>query len=172
MLQNDPELNGVGLVILDEFHERSLQADLALALLLDVQQGLRDELRLLIMSATLDNERLRQALPDAPVISSEGRAFPVERRYQPLPAHQRFDEAVAVATADLLRQEPGSLLLFLPGVGEIQRVQERLASRVDSDVLLCPLYGALPLTEQRKAILPAPAGSVKWCWQPTLPKPV
>ncbi|WP_236307780.1 ATP-dependent helicase HrpB [Enterobacter bugandensis] len=161
MLQNDPELNGVGLVILDEFHERSLQADLALALLLDVQQGLRDDLRLLIMSATLDNERLRQALPDAPVISSEGRAFPVERRYQPLPAHQRFDEAVAIATADLLRQAPGSLLLFLPGVGEIQRVQERLASRVGSDVLLCPLYGALSLTEQRKAILPAPAGQRK-----------
>nr|WP_249428441.1 ATP-dependent helicase HrpB [Enterobacter bugandensis] len=161
MLQNDPELNGVGLVILDEFHERSLQADLALALLLDVQQGLRDDLRLLIMSATLDNERLRQTLPDAPVISSEGRAFPVERRYQPLPAHQRFDEAVAIATADLLRQAPGSLLLFLPGVGEIQRVQERLASRVGSDVLLCPLYGALSLTEQRKAILPAPAGQRK-----------
>ncbi|MEG5635225.1 ATP-dependent helicase HrpB [Enterobacter bugandensis] len=161
MLQNDPELNGVGLVILDEFHERSLQADLALALLLDVQQGLRDDLRLLIMSATLDNERLRQALPDAPVISSEGRAFPVERRYQPLPVHQRFDEAVAIATADLLRQAPGSLLLFLPGVGEIQRVQERLAARVGSDVLLCPLYGALSLTEQRKAILPAPAGQRK-----------
>ncbi|MEG5825816.1 ATP-dependent helicase HrpB [Enterobacter bugandensis] len=161
MLQNDPELNGVGLVILDEFHERSLQADLALALLLDVQQGLRDDLRLLIMSATLDNERLRQAIPDAPVISSEGRAFPVERRYQPLPAHQRFDEAVAIATADLLRQAPGSLLLFLPGVGEIQRVQERLASRVGSDILLCPLYGALSLTEQRKAILPAPAGQRK-----------
>ncbi|WP_415342826.1 ATP-dependent helicase HrpB [Enterobacter hormaechei] len=161
MLQNDPELTGVGLVILDEFHERSLQADLALALLLDVQQGLRDDLRLLIMSATLDNERLRQTLPDAPMIASEGRAFPVERRYQPLPAHQRFDEAVAIATAELLRQEPGSLLLFLPGVGEIQRVQEQLASRVNGDVMLCPLYGALPLADQRKAILPAPAGQRK-----------
>ena len=113
------------------------------------------------MSATLDNERLRQTLPDAPMISSEGRAFPVERRYQPLPAHQRFDEAVAIATAELLRQEPGSLLLFLPGVGEIQRVQEQLASRVNSDVMLCPLYGALPLADQRKAILPAPAGQRK-----------
>ena len=161
MIQRDPELQGVGLVILDEFHERSLQADLALALLLDVQQGLRDDLRLLIMSATLDNARLRQALPDAPVISSEGRAFPVERRYQPLPSHQRFDEAVAIATAELLRQEPGSLLLFLPGVGEIQRVQEQLSSRVGGDVLLCPLYGALSLQEQRKAILPAPVGQRK-----------
>ena len=161
MLQNDPELSGIGLVILDEFHERSLQADLALALLLDVQQGLRDDLRLLIMSATLDNERLQQTLPDAPVITSEGRAFPVERRYQPLPAHQRFDEAVAIATADLLRQESGSLLLFLPGVGEIQRVQEQLAARVGSDVILCPLYGALSLSDQRKAILPAPTGQRK-----------
>ncbi|AST67986.1 ATP-dependent helicase HrpB [Kosakonia cowanii] len=161
LIQNDPELNGVGLVILDEFHERSLQADLALALLLDVQQGLREDLKLLIMSATLDNERLHSLLPDAPVIVSEGRFFPVEQRYQSLPAHQRFDEAVAQATAELLRNEPGSLLLFLPGVGEIQRVQEQLASRVGSDVLLCPLYGALPLSEQRKAILPAPAGKRK-----------
>ena len=102
MLQQDPELSGVGLVILDEFHERSLQADLALALLLDVQQGLRDDLRLLIMSATLDNDRLRALLPDAPVIVSEGRAFPVERRYLSLSAHQRFDEAVAAAAAGLL----------------------------------------------------------------------
>jgi ATP-dependent helicase HrpB len=158
MLQQDPELAGIGLVILDEFHERSLQADLALALLLDVQQGLRDDLKLLIMSATLDNDRLQKRLPDAPVIASEGRTFPVERRYQTLPTQLRADEAVAVATAELLRQESGSLLLFLPGTREIQRVQEHLASRVGNDVLLCPLYGALTLGEQRKAILPAPAG--------------
>lgn len=161
MIQRDPELTGVGLVILDEFHERSLQADLALALLLDVQQGLRDDLKLLIMSATLDNGRLQQMLPDAPTIVSEGRAFPVERRYQPLAAHLRFAEAVAVATAELLRHESGSLLLFLPGVGEILRVQEQLATRVGSDVLLCPLYGALTLAEQRQAILPAPQGKRK-----------
>lgn len=161
MIQRDPELAGVGLVILDEFHERSLQADLALALLLDVQQGLRDDLKLLIMSATLDNARLQALLPDAPVISSEGRAFPVERRYQPLAANLRFAEATATAAAGLLRAETGSMLLFLPGVGEILRVQEQLAERVASDVLLCPLYGALPLSEQRKAILPAPAGKRK-----------
>ncbi|TCC81264.1 ATP-dependent helicase HrpB [Citrobacter braakii] len=161
MIQRDPELTGVGLVILDEFHERSLQADLALALLLDVQQGLRDDLKLLIMSATLDNGRLQQMLPDAPTIVSEGRAFPVDRRYQPLAAHLRFAEAVAIATAELLRHESGSLLLFLPGVGEIQRVQEQLATRVGSDVLLCPLYGALTLAEQRQAILPAPQGKRK-----------
>ncbi|KFS75044.1 ATP-dependent helicase HrpB, partial [Salmonella enterica subsp. enterica serovar Bareilly str. CFSAN000236] len=129
--------------------------------LLDIQQGLRDDLRLLIMSATLDNDRLCQRLPDAPTIVSEGRAFPVERRYQPLAAHLRFDEAVAMATAELLRNENGSLLLFLPGVGEIQRVHEHLASRVGSDVLLCPLYGALSLEAQRKAIVPAPAGMRK-----------
>ncbi|WLI75423.1 ATP-dependent helicase HrpB [Kosakonia sp. H02] len=161
LIQNDPELSGVGLVILDEFHERSVQADLALALLLDVQQGLRDDLKLLVMSATLDNDRLQALLPDAPTIASAGRAFAVEQRYQSLPAHQRFDEAVAQATAELLCHESGSLLLFLPGVGEIQRVQEQLASRIGSDVLLCPLYGALPLSEQRKAILPAPAGQRK-----------
>lgn len=161
MIQHDPELSGVGLVILDEFHERSLQADLALALLLDVQQGLRDDLKLLIMSATLDSDKLQRLLPQAPILISEGRAFPVERRYQSLPSHLRFDEAVAIATAELLRNEPGSLLLFLPGVGEIQRVQNLLAERVADDVLLCPLYGALPLSEQRQAILPAPAGKRK-----------
>ncbi|HCT9707959.1 TPA: ATP-dependent helicase HrpB [Citrobacter werkmanii] len=161
MIQRDPELSEVGLVILDEFHERSLQADLALALLLDIQQGLRDDLKLLIMSATLDNGRLQQLLPDAPMIISEGRTFPVERRYQPLATHLRFDEAVAIATAELLRHESGSLLLFLPGVGEIQRVQEQLATRVGSDVVLCPLYGALTLAEQRQAIMPAPQGQRK-----------
>lgn len=161
LIQQDPELNGIGLVILDEFHERSLQADLALALLLDLQQGLRDDLKLLVMSATLDNERLQTLLPQAPAIVSAGRAYPVEQRYQALAAHQRFDEAVAQVVSGLLREERGSLLLFLPGVGEIQRVQEQLSARVSSDVLLCPLYGALPLSEQRKAILPAPAGQRK-----------
>ncbi|KIS42417.1 ATP-dependent helicase HrpB [Kosakonia radicincitans] len=161
LIQQDPELTGIGLVILDEFHERSLQADLALALLLDLQQGLRDDLKLLVMSATLDNERLQALLPQAPAIVSAGRAYPVEQRYQALAAHQRFDEAVAQVVSGLLREERGSLLLFLPGVGEILRVQEQLSARVGSDVLLCPLYGALPLSEQRKAILPAPAGQRK-----------
>ncbi|MDF7681670.1 ATP-dependent helicase HrpB [Enterobacteriaceae bacterium ESL0689] len=161
MIQHDPELNGVGLVIIDEFHERSLQADLALALLLDIQQGLRDDLKLLIMSATLDNPRLQRWLPAAPVVVSAGRGWPVTTRFQPLATHQRFEEAVASVTAELLRQEPGSLLLFLPGVAEIQRVQTQLANRVADDVLLCPLYGALPLSEQRKAILPPPPGQRK-----------
>ncbi|WP_067706626.1 ATP-dependent helicase HrpB [Erwinia sp. ErVv1] len=161
MLQQDPLLEGVSLVILDEFHERSLQGDLALALLLDVQQGLRDDLKILLMSATLDNARLQALLPDAPAIASEGRAFPVERRYATLPSHLRMEDAVARQVSQLLREEHGSLLLFLPGVGEIQRVLTQLSTQVASDVDLCPLYGALPLAEQRKAILPAPAGRRK-----------
>lgn len=97
MLQQDAELQGVSLVILDEFHERSLQADLALALLLDVQQGLRDDLKLLIMSATLDNQRLSALLPCAPAIVSAGRSFPVERSYQPLSSHERLEEGLPAA---------------------------------------------------------------------------
>ncbi|QHA89935.1 ATP-dependent helicase HrpB [Serratia rhizosphaerae] len=161
MLQQDAELQGVSLVILDEFHERSLQADLALALLLDVQQGLRDDLKLLIMSATLDNVRLSQLLPDAPVVVSQGRSFPVARHYQPLASHQRLEDGVASAVKRLLVEQSGSLLLFLPGVAEIQRVMERLQGEVAGDVDLCPLYGALPLAQQQRAIQPAVAGRRK-----------
>ena len=161
MLQQDAELSGVSLVILDEFHERSLQADLALALLLDVQQGLRDDLKLLIMSATLDNQRLSSLLPCAPAIVSAGRSFPVDRRYQPLSSHERLEDGVASRVKRLLNEQSGSLLLFLPGVGEIHRVMERLHGEVASDTDLCPLYGALPLSEQQKAIQPALAGRRK-----------
>lgn len=161
MLQQDPELSGVSLVILDEFHERSLQADLALALLLDVQEGLRDDLRLLIMSATLDDARLTHLLPDAPVIRSEGRSLPVVRSYMPVSAHERLDHSASHAALNLLRQESGSLLLFLPGVGEIKRTAELLEQRVDANTDICPLYGALPLAEQQKAIDPSPSGRRK-----------
>ncbi|RKS57773.1 MULTISPECIES: ATP-dependent helicase HrpB [Photorhabdus] len=161
MLQQDPMLEGVSLVILDEFHERSLQADLALALLLDVQAGLRDDLRILIMSATLDNQRLSSLLPDAPVIISEGRSFPVTRNYHPLPAHQPFEQSVATTVLRLLQQQQGSLLLFLPGIGEIQRVLGLLYGKVAEDTDLCPLYGALSLAEQQKAIEPSPPGRRK-----------
>lgn len=160
-LQQDPALDGVSLVILDEFHERSLQADLALALLLDVQRGLRDDLKVLIMSATLDDRRLSQLLPQAQVIRSAGRSFPVERRYQALPAQTRTEEAIAGAAQQLLRQQAGSLLLFLPGVAEINRVQGLLGERVAEEVMLCPLYGALPLEAQQRAIRPAPEGRRK-----------
>ncbi|CNF09842.1 ATP-dependent RNA helicase HrpB [Yersinia nurmii] len=161
MLQQDAELQGVSLVILDEFHERSLQADLALALLLDVQQGLREDLKLLIMSATLDNQRLSALLPDAPAIVSAGRSFLVERSYQPLSNHERLEDGVANRVKRLLNEESGSLLLFLPGVTEIHRVMERLNGEVAADTDLCPLYGALPLGEQQKAIQPAAKGRRK-----------
>lgn len=161
MVQADPELNGVSLVILDEFHERSLQADLALALLLDVQNALRDDLKLLIMSATLDNLRLTPLLPDAPVIVSEGRSFPVDRHYISLASHERLDEGVARVVSRLMSENGGSMLLFLPGVAEINRVQNLLAGRVADDIDLCPLYGALTLDQQQKAIQPAPAGRRK-----------
>ncbi|MFU2314623.1 ATP-dependent helicase HrpB [Rahnella sp. PCH160] len=161
MVQADPELTGVSLVILDEFHERSLQADLALALLLDVQNALRDDLKLLIMSATLDNLRLSPLLPDAPVIVSEGRSFPVDRQYLSLATHERLDEGVARVVSRLMSENHGSMLLFLPGVSEITRVQNLLSGRVADDVDLCPLYGALSLEQQQKAIQPSPAGRRK-----------
>lgn len=161
MIQHDPALSGISLVILDEFHERSLQADLALALLLDVQRGLRDDLRLLVMSATLDDRRLLEMLADAPVLRSQGRAFPVERGYYPLPAQARPDQAMAAAVNRMLSEHPGSMLVFLPGVGEIKRVLALLAARVGADVDLCPLYGALTLEGQQRAIRPSPAGRRK-----------
>ncbi|MGQ5290618.1 ATP-dependent helicase HrpB [Pectobacterium actinidiae] len=161
LLQQDAELQGVALIILDEFHERSVQADLALALLLDVQQGLRDDLKLLIMSATLDNARLATLLPDAVCVVSEGRSYPVERCYAPLNNQERLEEGVARQVRRLLSEEAGSLLLFLPGVAEIRRVQALLENSVSSDTDLCPLYGALTLAEQQKAIFPAESGRRK-----------
>ncbi|KFX18311.1 ATP-dependent helicase HrpB [Pectobacterium betavasculorum] len=161
LLQQDAELQGVALIILDEFHERSVQADLALALLLDVQQGLREDLKLLIMSATLDNARLSALLPEAICVVSEGRSYPVERCYAPLNSQDRFEDGVARQVRRLLSEETGSLLLFLPGVAEIHRVQALLESSVSSETDLCPLYGALTLAEQQKAILPAEPGRRK-----------
>jgi ATP-dependent helicase HrpB len=161
MVQADPELTGVSLVILDEFHERSLQADLALALLLDVQNALRDDLKILIMSATLDNLRLSSLLPDAPVIESAGRSFPVARQYLSLATHERLDEGVARVVSRLMGENHGSMLLFLPGVSEITRVQNLLTGRLAEDVELCPLYGALSLEQQQKAIQPSSAGRRK-----------
>ncbi|WP_272680432.1 ATP-dependent helicase HrpB [Providencia sp. PROV032] len=161
LLQNDPMLEGVGLVILDEFHERNLQADLGLALLIDSQQALREDLRILLMSATLDNQGLSQLFPDAPVITSQGRTFPVIREYHPINPNKLFHKEVALAAWQLLQQAHGSLLLFLPGVGEIEKVRVELALMVSEDILLCPLYGALSLQAQQQAIQVAPEGMRK-----------
>ncbi|PML77646.1 ATP-dependent helicase HrpB [Enterovibrio norvegicus] len=161
MIQADPELPGVDLVIFDEFHERSLHADLALALSLDVQQGLRDDLTLLVMSATLDDSALSGMLPDAAYLESEGRSFPVEARYQTVPRQYGYENVVASAVAQLLEKESGSALVFLPGIGEIQRTADALRDRVSSDVLICPLYGQLTAKEQQAAIAPAPNGQRK-----------
>jgi ATP-dependent helicase HrpB len=151
-LQRDPELGGVGLVILDEFHERSLNADLALALLREVQGALRDDLRVLIMSATLD-----PALPErlnAPLVRSEGRAYPVELHYLATDPTGRVEDAVARAVLEALTAHPqGDLLAFLPGVREIRGAMAAL-SGVDAVVL--PLYGDLPLAEQRRALVSDP----------------
>ncbi|GAA5511991.1 ATP-dependent RNA helicase HrpB [Deinococcus carri] len=153
-LQRDPELTGVGLVILDEFHERSLNADLALALLREVQGALREDLRVLIMSATLD-----PALPerlDAPLVQSEGRAYPVDVRYLPADTAGRVEDAVARAVREALVTHPeGDILAFLPGVREIRGALGALAG---ADALVLPLYGDLPLAEQRRALVPDPQG--------------
>jgi ATP-dependent helicase HrpB len=159
MILDDPELSGIGAVLFDEFHERSLDADLGLALALDCQQGFRDDLRILAMSATLDGARVAQLLGDAPVIASEGRAFPVETRYLGRDPHARVEDQMADAVMRALRAETGSILAFLPGQAEIRRVEERLAERIhDPAVVLAPLYGAMDMQAQDLALRPAPDG--------------
>ena len=160
MILDDPELTGVAAVLFDEFHERSLDADLGLALALDAA-ALRPDLRILVMSATIDGARVATLLGDAPVIESEGRAFPVETRYVPPDPLQRLEDQVTAAVLAALRSEPGSVLVFLPGQAEIARTAERLASRLPVDVDLAPLYGQLDATEQDRAIAPSPAGRRK-----------
>ena len=160
LLLDDPMLEGVGAVLFDEFHERSLDADLGLALARDVQQGLREDLRLLVMSATMDGSRVAKLLGDAPVIASEGRAFPVETRY--LPRDQRpIEPQMADAIVRAMRADPGSLLAFLPGAAEIRRTRALLDGRLDPDVEIVALYGALAGDEQDRAIAPAPPGRRK-----------
>jgi ATP-dependent RNA helicase HrpB len=159
MILDDPELAGIGAVLFDEFHERSLDADLGLALALDCQRGLRDDLRILLMSATLDGARVAQLLGDAPVIASEGRAFPVDTHYLGRDANARIEDQMADAVMRALREEFGSILAFLPGQGEIRRVEERLKERIsDPTIVLAPLYGALDMKAQDLALEPAPVG--------------
>ncbi|HCE3193118.1 ATP-dependent helicase HrpB [Vibrio parahaemolyticus] len=160
MIQNDPELDGVDLLIFDEFHERSIHADTALALSLEVQEALRDDLKLVVMSATLDQEALQSLLPEACYIESEGRSFAVETHYVPLTANDHLSTVMAKNIESLMNKESGSLLAFLPGVAAIKQVQERL-SHLPDDVEVCPLYGQLSFTEQQKAISPAEKGKRK-----------
>ncbi len=160
LILDDPMLDGIAAVLFDEFHERSLDADLGLALARDVQQGLREDLRLLVMSATIDGARVARLLGNAPVIESKGRAFPVETRYpgrNPGPIEPQMAETIARA----MRAEPGSLLAFLPGAAEIRRTQTQLETRTDAATDVVALYGALSGDEQDRAILPALPGRRK-----------
>jgi ATP-dependent helicase HrpB len=159
---NDPELNGVAAVLFDEFHERSLDADLGLALARDVQTGLRDDLRILVMSATLDGARVAALLGDAPVIESRGRAFPVETRYLGRKPDAPLERQMADAIATALRADAGSVLAFLPGAAEIRHTQTMLEERVhDAGVDIVPLFGALDASVQDRAIAPSPQGRRK-----------
>ncbi len=159
MLQTDPSLEGVGAVIFDEFHERSLNADLGLALALEVRGALREDLVLVVMSATLDAAPVAALMGDAPLITSEGRAFPVETRWLPRPmeARARFDQAMAALIAQAVEECPeGGVLAFLPGEGEIRRVEGLLKSLKGCEIR--PLFGAMEFAAQRAALAPAASG--------------
>ncbi|MDU1688711.1 MAG: ATP-dependent helicase HrpB [Bradyrhizobium sp.] len=159
---DDPELTGIAAVLFDEFHERSLDADLGLALARDAQQGLREDLRILVMSATLDGARVARLLGDAPVVESEGRAFPVETRYVGRKPDAPVERQMAETIASALRADAGSVLASLPGAAEIRRTQTMLAERVhDASVEIVPLFGALDAAVQDRAISPAPKGGRK-----------
>jgi ATP-dependent helicase HrpB len=160
MLLDDPELTGTAALIFDEFHERSLDGDLGLALALDAA-ALRDDLRILVMSATIDGARVARLLDGAPVVESLGRAFPVETRHIDRDPLAKLEDQLASVVLQALRSDPGSVLVFLPGQAEIRRTQERLVGRVPPDVEIAPLYGQLSPQEQDRAIAPAPAGRRK-----------
>jgi len=160
MLLDDPELAGVGLIIFDEFHERNLASDQGLALCLQAQQVFNPELKLLVMSATLDAPEL-SGLLDAPVIESEGRTFPVENHYRPpRDANERLVPHVCRVIGEALRDTEGDILVFLPGAGEISRVQESLAGTIDN-ILITPLHGQLSDKDQKVALTPDSEGRRK-----------
>ncbi|RUM24639.1 ATP-dependent helicase HrpB [Rhizobium vallis] len=161
MILDDPELTGVSAVLFDEFHERSLDADFGLALALDVQSALRDDLRILVMSATLDVGRVASLLDHPPVIESLGRSFPIDIRYQDRPGGERIEDAVTRAIINAHADEDGSILAFLPGQAEITRTVERLQGRFGPETLIAPLYGNLSQKEQDAAIRPALKGTRK-----------
>ncbi len=161
MILDDPELSGVSTVIFDEFHERSLDADFGLALALDVQSALREDLRILVMSATLDVERVATLLDHPPVIESMGRSFSIDIRHQDRPPGERIEDTVTRAILDAHASEQGSILAFLPGQAEITRTVERLGARFGPATMIAPLYGNLSQKEQDAAIRPAPQGARK-----------
>jgi ATP-dependent helicase HrpB len=162
LVLDDPSLEGIAAVLFDEFHERSLDADLGLALARDAQQGLREDLKLLVMSATLDGARVAALLGNAPAVESEGRAYPVESRYLGRDARERIERQVADVVERALRAETGSVLVFLPGAGEIRRTETLLKERVrDPATDIVALYGALDAREQDRAISPSPPGRRK-----------
>ena len=159
-IQADPDLPGVSAVLFDEVHERSLDSDFGLALALDAQAALRPDLRIVAMSATLDGGRFADLLGGAPLIESEGRAFPIELRHVARSAEKRIEDDMAAVIRRALAEEGGSLLAFLPGVAEIERTAERL-SGLPEDVILHRLHGSLDPGEQRAAIAPSPGGTRK-----------
>ncbi|WP_090160310.1 ATP-dependent helicase HrpB [Loktanella sp. DSM 29012] len=160
MVQDDPELPGVGCVIFDEFHERSLQADLGLALVWEVKGALRPDLGLIVMSATLDAAPVAAMLDDAPVVTAQGRTYPVDIKYldRSLGPRVRLPQAVADLIAQVVPQTTGGVLVFLPGAGEIRQVASALAGHLPADCDVRPLYGALPFAQQRAAIAPVSSG--------------
>jgi len=157
-LQNDPELPGVGIVIFDEVHERNLPTDLGLALITDAAATLRPDLRLLAMSATPDTAGLVDVLDDAPVIESDGRMHPVDLVWLPRGKRDRVEDATASAVLQALREQTGDVLVFLPGIGEINRTKSALEGSVGADVDVYPLAGALSLSDQDRALAPSPPG--------------
>src|SRR5215207_2516092 len=162
LILDDPSLDGIAAVLFDEFHERSLDVDLGLALARDVQQSLREDLRLVVMSATLDGARVAKLLGDAPVIESEGRAFPVETRYRGRMSDASIERQMADTVAFVVRAEPGSILAFLPGQAEIRRTETWVKELIASPTVdVVTLYGALDAQTQDRAISPAPEGRRK-----------
>ena len=158
IIQHDPELDGCALVIFDEFHERSLNADLAFALARDVQQGLRDDLKLLLMSATLSTASLLKQLPDAVSLASEGRSFSVDVNYIPAKNSRMWREHALSVCKKAMEEHQGSILVFVSGIADIRFLAERLAEYIPKHFLLCPLYGDLTLSQQQQAIAPTENG--------------
>lgn len=161
MMSDDPALDGVGCVIFDEFHERSMDADFGLALVLDVRSALREDLRVLVMSATLDGAAVADLIGDTDVIESQGRMYPVDIRYSPRPANQRIEEAMADTIRKALMEEEGSILAFLPGQAEIRRTKEQLEGKLPANAFVAPLFGAMDIRDQDLAVQPPEQGQRK-----------